>query len=514
MGILVAMARMTSFRFTVVDDAALNATFARHAGATRFAYNQCLRAVKGALEAKSTNPAVKVPWSGFDLINYVNAWKRSEAAGRTWAVDSAGVATLIDVGLVWQGEVCAQVFEEAAVDLGRGLDAFSRSRAGEHRGWRNGFPTFKRKGRARESFRIRNKLRRGRPSIHVGGSHHRSITLPVIGVVKVVEDTRRLRRLLRPGYDGVPRARIWFATVSRHRARWVIALNVEASDLHPAMRHPQREGDDHGFVGIDRGLSAWLVVAGTDGTELDRRQAPRPLVRALPKLRRATRQAARKQPRSLNRRKADIRLNRIHGRIADQRRYATHEVTTRLVKTHDRICMEDLAAANLVRNRHLARPIADAAWGELYRQFAYKATWYGSQLASAPRWFPSSKTCSNCGSVHQNLDLSQRVFRCDTSDGGCGLVIDRDLNAAVNLAAWAEAEQRSAAQTPDPQAGGRATNACGGTGAGHRTRGGATGPATPSGKKQEPISVAPNRQPDRTPEKGAVEQPGRSFDRL
>ena len=61
MGILVAMARMTSFRFTVVDDAALNATFARHAGATRFAYNQCLRAVKGALEAKSTNPAVKVP---------------------------------------------------------------------------------------------------------------------------------------------------------------------------------------------------------------------------------------------------------------------------------------------------------------------------------------------------------------------------------------------------------------------------------------------------------------------
>jgi hypothetical protein len=106
------------------------------------------------------------------------------------------------------------------------------------------------------------------------------------------------------------------------------------------------------------------------------------------------------------------------------------------------------------------------------------------------------------------------VFRCDTSDGGCGLVIDRDLNAAVNLAAWAEAEQRSAAQTPDPQAGGRATNACGGTGAGHRGCGGATGPAIPSGKKQEPISVAPNRQPDRTPEKGAVEQPGRSFDRL
>jgi putative transposase len=88
----------------------------------------------------------------------------------------------------------------------------------------------------------------------------------------------------------------------------------------------------------------------------------------------------------------------------------------------------------------------------------------------APRRFPSSKTCSNCGSVHQSLDLSEREFRCETSGGGCGLVIDRDLNAAVNLAAWAEAEHRSVAQTPDPQAGGRVINACGGTGAGHRSR--------------------------------------------
>jgi putative transposase len=272
------------------------------------------------------------------------------------------------------------------------------------------------------------------------------------------------------------------------------------------MRHPQRDGADHGFVvGIDRGLSAWLVAARADGTELDRSQAPRALGRALPKLRRANREASRKQPCSLNRRKADIRLNRMHGRIADQRRHATHEVTTRLVKTHDRICLEELAVANLVRNRPLARPIADAAWGELYRQLAYKATWYGSQLASAPRWFPSSRTCSNCGLIHQDLALSQRVFRCDTCDGGCGLVIDRDLNAAVNLAAWAEAEHRLAAQTPDPQAGGRVTNACGGTGAGHRTHGGATRPAIPPGRKQEPVSAGPNWQSDRTPERAPTD---------
>ena len=508
------MPRMTSFWFTVADDPAFDAVLARHAGAARFAYNQCLQAVKRALDAQKTHPEVEVPWSGFDLINHFNAWKRSEAAGRTWAVHSAGIATLAEVGLAWRNEVCAQVFEEAAVDLGRGLDAFSKSKAGVRQG-RTGFPTFKRKGRARESFRIRNKLRNGRASIRIGEGHPRSITLPVLGVLKVVEDTRRLRRLLQPSSDGAMRARVWFATASRHRGRWVITLNVEAPDLHLAMRHPQRNSPDHGgFVGIDRGLSTWLVTAGADGVEVDRRQAPQALVRALPKLRRASREASRKQPGSLNKRKADRRLSRIHGRIADQRRYATHEVTTKLVKTHDRLCIEDLAVANLIRNRHLARPIADAAWGELSRQLAYKATWYGSQLVSAPRWFPSSKSCSSCGLVRHDLGLSQRVFRCDSGDGGCGLAIDRDLNAAVNLAAWAEAEHCSAAQTPDPQAGGRATNACGGTGAGHRARDGATGPAIPSGRKQEPISAGPYGQHDRTPEKGADGHPDRLSLRL
>lgn len=271
------MTRMTSFRFTVADAPALDAVLARHAGAARFAYNQCLQTVKRALDAQRTDPEVEVPWSGFDLINHFNAWKRSEAAGRTWAVDSAGIATLAEVGLPWRNEVCAQVFEEAAVDLARGLDAFSKSKAGVRQGRRTGFPTFKRKGRARGSFRIRNKLRNGRPSICVGEGHPRSITLPVVGVLKVVEDTRRLRRLLHPGSDGAMRARVWFATVSRHRGRWVITLNIEAPDLHPAMRHPERNSLDHGgFVGIDRGLSAWLVTAGADGVRSIGVRLPRP----------------------------------------------------------------------------------------------------------------------------------------------------------------------------------------------------------------------------------------------
>jgi len=107
---------------------------ARHAGAARFAFNQCLSLVKQALDARVVDGSVVVPWSGFDLINAFNQWKRSAAAGRVIAVDRAGEASVVAMGLSWRTEVLQQVFEEAAVDLGRGLAAFTASRRGERPG--------------------------------------------------------------------------------------------------------------------------------------------------------------------------------------------------------------------------------------------------------------------------------------------------------------------------------------------------------------------------------------------
>ncbi len=126
--------------------------------------------------------------------------------------------------------------------------------------------------------------------------------------------------------------------------------------------------------------------------------------------------------------------------------------------------------ANLVRNPHLARPIADASWGRFAEMLTYKAEWYGSDLCMAPRFFPSTKTCSSCGWLWSDMALEDRTFVCAT----CGLVADRDLNAAINLAAWANAERVSASQAPDPQAGGRVNNACGESSAGHQITGGET----------------------------------------
>jgi putative transposase len=475
--------RHTTFRFALVPTPAQAALLVRHAGASRFAYNQCMRLVTDALTAQKTDPRVTVPWSGFDLINAFNAWKKTETAGRVFVVAPDGTITRQVTGLGWRDEVCAQVFEEAAVDLGRALAAYAEAKRGRREG-RVGFPRRKRKGRCRDSFRLRNRTdrRTGRASLRVGDGHPRSVTLPRIGTVRVHDDTRRLRRLLRPvanpdpdtGQQVLkPRGKILFATVSRHGDRWYVSLNVEAPDLHPQRRHRPRGYQDHGgWVGLDRGLAAFAVAAAADGTELGRWQAPKPLARRLGRLRRHCRVLSRTQRRSRNRARATRRLSRQHARIVDARRSFLHEVSSQLVKTHDRLCLEDLAVANLMGNRYLARAIGDAAWADFARQLAYKQAWRGGRVMVADRWFPSTKTCYGCGTVQQRMGLAERIYSCDR----CGLVMDRDRNAAANLAAWAEAASMAAAQVPDRQAGGRVSNASGGEGAGRHLGDGATNP--------------------------------------
>ncbi len=476
----------TTFRFALTPTSAQAALLVRHAGASRFAYNQCLQLVTDARAAEKIDPQRAVPWSGFDLINAFNAWKRSEAAGRVFVVTPDGTITKQVTGLRWRHEVSAQVFEEAAVDLGRALTAYTEamsSNGSPHGRGQVGFPRRKKKGRCRDSFRLRNKQGgSGRFCIQVGEGHPRSVTLPRIGRVRVHDDTRQLRRLLRPvehlhpetGRPVLaPRAKILFATCSRHGNRWHVCLNVQAPDLHPQRHHRLRGDHDHGgWVGLDRGLVAFAVAATADGTEVGRFHGPKPLQHNLMGLRRRSRAVSRTRPRSRNRKKAIRRLSRSYARVANIRRSFLHEVSSQLVQTHDRLCLEHLAVANLMTNRRLARAIGDAGWAELARQLAYKQAWRGGQVMVADRWFASTRTCSGCGRVKRQIGLAERIFGCD----GCGLVMDRDRNAAANLAAWAEAASVAAAQAPDRQAGGRVINAPGGEGAGRRGGDGATGP--------------------------------------
>jgi len=169
-------------------------------------------------------------------------------------------------GLAWRHEVAAQVFEEAAVDLSRALTSCLKPKAASQKGRSTGFPRSKRKGRCRDSFRLRNKYGTGPASgIRIGEGHPRCVTLPTIGMIRVHNDTRALRRLLRPAAQintqtgqpfTAPRAKVLFATVSRHGSRWYVQLNIQAPDFHANRRHrPGSHDDSVGFVGVDRGLS-------------------------------------------------------------------------------------------------------------------------------------------------------------------------------------------------------------------------------------------------------------------
>jgi putative transposase len=287
------MSRHTTFKFCLDPSVEQQRVLGRHAGSARFAFNQCLRIVKAALSQRKADPDIQVPWTAFDLINAFNAWKTTEGAGRVLAVDTDGVAEVVATGLRWRREVCQQVFEEAAVDCGRALAAWSDSRSGKRNGKRVGFPRFKKKFGAVPSFRMRNKHRKGRPSaIRVGDNNRpRSVTLPGVGQIAVRDDTRRLRRMLAKG-----RAKILFATITHHGGRWWVSLNVEAAGLHPAHQHPARDPRDGGWVGIDRGLSSFLVAATADGREVARiADAPKALGAEMNRQRRLAKSLSRKQ---------------------------------------------------------------------------------------------------------------------------------------------------------------------------------------------------------------------------
>ena len=158
---------------------------------------------------------------------------------------------------------------------------------------------------------------------------------------------------------------------------------------------------------------------------------PRHLKRRLKKLKRLQRVVSRRQKGGKNRKKAVRKLAKLHRQIKNQRRNTLHQVTTRLAKTKSVLVIEDLNVSGMLKNHHLAQAIGDVGFSEFKRQLLYKAGWYGSRVILADRWEPSSKRCSGCGWVDADLTLSDRTFHCEQ----CGLVLDRDLNAAINLAA-------------------------------------------------------------------------------
>jgi putative transposase len=377
-----------------------------HAGAARVAFNWGLARVKANVEQRTAERSYGITnedltpsasWSLYGLRKDWNAVKDQVAP--------------------WWAECSKEAFNTGLDQLARALKNWADSRAGKRKGKAVGFPRFKSRRRARPSIRFTTGAFR---------CETRHAVLPRIGRVRLHENGAGLGDLVAAGV-----ARVLGVCVRYERGRWFAAFTVEQNLVRPPATDPRA------VVGVDLGIK--ILATFSTGEVVEN---PRHLSRSLQKLRRLSRAVSRRngpdrrtRAEPSNRwRRACAALMKAHGRVADQRRDALHKTTTRLTARYGTIVLEDLHVAGMLTNRRLARHVADASLAEFRRQVEYKTAWRGGRVIVADRWFASSKTCSNCGAAKTKLALSERIYGCKV----CGPILDRDLNAARNLAEYGQ----------------------------------------------------------------------------
>lgn len=345
--------------------------FARAAGVARLAYNWAL--------AEWKRQAMEWWWSGkvtpfptaFSLQKQFNAIKRD-----TWP---------------WITEISARVPEHAIFSVGQAYDIY---KSGQSR-----YPKFKAKGKSKDAFLAAANT----TEVRIEG---RRITIPKIGTIRLGRECRW------------PSAKAIKAVVSRKAGKWYVAVGFELPDQEIPARPNQA-------AGIDLGIKTPIkIVSGDVSTDIGSGLAERLNVERR-RLRRAHKTLHRRINGSGRYRRARARVARVQKRIADIRSDFQHKATSKIANMAERVGVETLNVKGMLRNGRLARAIADVGFYEIRRQLGYKA----NALIEADRFYPSSKTCSCCGSVKEKLTLSDRTFSCED----CGFVCDRDENAARNL---------------------------------------------------------------------------------
>jgi len=218
----------------------------------------------------------------------------------------------------------------------------------------------------------------------------------------------RLREAIRFNYT-----KIYRITVSNKAGKWYISFTLEIDDNRVCENQTSS-------VGIDLGIEKCITCS--DGTVIDN---PRILKHYSNRLRKLNKQLSRRSKGSKNWWKSVYALRRCYERVSDIRKDFIHKFTTAIAQKHGIVCLEDLHVKGMVKNHRLAKHILDVAFGEIERQFMYKAL----EVRYVGRFYPSSKTCSSCGNIKDDLKLSDRTYECSV----CGVTIDRDLNASINI---------------------------------------------------------------------------------
>lgn len=369
----------------------LDPTFAQvkqllqHAGCARWAYNWGLQKKIEAYKATGKSP------SAIDLHRELNFLKKKSVE---------------DGGVPWMYESSKCAPQEALRNLDNAYKSFfRRCKSGAKK---KGFPRFKSRKNGVGSFRLLGV-------VYASETH---VQLPVIGELRIKER----------GYLPTEGVRVLSATISESASRWFVSLQVEQELPNPAPKPIH-------VIGVDVGIKYLAVTS--DGQVFDN---PKALTKAQRTLRIRQKAVSRKVKGSNNRRKDVTRVARVHRRVTNIRRDVIHKMTTAITKSASTVVVEDLNVSGMMKNHRLARALSDASLSEIHRQLAYKSKWGGGELLKADRFYPSSKRCSECGNVKETLSLDERTYCCEA----CGAVIDRDLNAAINLKLWPQVSAASA----------------------------------------------------------------------
>jgi putative transposase len=345
----------------------------KHAGAARFAYNWGLARSQEIYRTTGKRP------TALDLHKQLNVLKPTD--------------------FPWMYEVSKCAMQEALRDLEKAYKNFFRrvelAKAGKWKG-KLGFPKPKKKSKAIGSFRLTGSVK----------VFSNVVKLPRLGRLRIHE------------HDFIPTdAKVLSATVSEQAGRWFVSIQVEEEQEKPVPTATTA-------IGVDLGIK--MLATCSDGMIFAN---PRALKHAQKRLRRLERQKSRRKKGGKNRKRTCGTLSKQHARVANIRKDAAHKLTSYLCKTHALVGIEDLHVAGMLKNHCLAQALSDSNFGEIRRQLQYKSTWHGVHLVVIDRFCPSSKNCSACGWIDEDQDLGDRTFICQE----CGLMLDRDLNAAINI---------------------------------------------------------------------------------
>ncbi|MDJ0676650.1 MAG: IS200/IS605 family element RNA-guided endonuclease TnpB [Calothrix sp. MO_167.B42] len=305
----------------------------------------------------------------------------------------------------WLKEVNSQSLQQTLKDLESAFVRFFKKLGG--------FPSFKKKSN-RQSFRVPQ---------HFSLDNNGFLKLPKMSPIKMVIH----RKIL-----GTPKNVTISKTPSgKYYASIVTELGIPHAPLN---------GDK---IGLDLGLKEFAITSKGEKFE-----NPRYFQKSLRRLKIRQRRLSRKQSGSNNRNKSRLNVARIHEKVANQRQDYQHKISLKLVSENQRISAESLNIKGMVKNRKLAKQISDVAWGNFLTMLEYKGDIYGCEVHCVDKFFPSSKRCSNCGYIKQDLTLAIREWECPE----CKIFWDRDVNAALNLMLFSESVLKSSGEwSPSPE---------------------------------------------------------------